>query len=107
MTKPFLLTVAARNNLLNTGRFTAKRGGNPQPNKFLKQLDDTFRLLARQPKPHLVLQRPLVYFSPAIDAKPCAIGVTANSGNLCLNLLESKILSTAYRGSNSVASQIR
>lgn len=50
MTQPFLLTVAARNDLLNIGRFTAKRWGNPQRNKYLKQLDDTFRLLARQPE---------------------------------------------------------
>lgn len=58
MTQPFLLTVAARNDLLNIGRFTAKRWGNPQRNKYLKQLDDTSRLLARQPEPHRVLQRP-------------------------------------------------
>ena len=50
MTKPFLLTVAARNDLLNIGRFTVKRWGNPQRNKYLKQFDDTFRLLARQPE---------------------------------------------------------
>lgn len=50
MTKPFLLTVAARNDLLNIGHFTVKRWGNPQRNKYLKQLDEAFRLLARQPE---------------------------------------------------------
>ena len=50
MTQPFLLTVAARNDLMNIGRFTAKRWGNQQRNKYLKQFDDTFRLPARQPE---------------------------------------------------------
>ena len=46
---PFLLTSAARKDIIDIGRFTAEKWGKPQRNKYLKQLDDAFRLLARQP----------------------------------------------------------
>lgn len=48
--QPYLLTTAARDDLLNIGRFTAKKWGKQQRNKYLKQLDDAFTLLSRQPE---------------------------------------------------------
>lgn len=46
----FLLTVAARQDLIEIGRFTAEKWGARQRNKYLKQLDEAFHLLARQPE---------------------------------------------------------
>lgn len=47
---PFLLTSAARKNIIDIGRFTTKKWGKRRRDKYLKQLDDAFRLLARQPE---------------------------------------------------------
>jgi len=46
---PFLLT-AALSDIIDIGRFTAKNRGKRQRNKYLKQFDDAFNLLARQPE---------------------------------------------------------
>lgn len=48
--QPFLLTTAARKDIINIGRFTAQQWGKRQRDKYLKQLDDAFKLLARQPE---------------------------------------------------------
>ena len=47
---PYLLTAAARKDIIDTGRFTAEKWGKRQRDKYLKQLDDAFKLLARQPE---------------------------------------------------------
>lgn len=47
---PYLLTIAARKDLIDIGRFTTKKWGKRQRDKYLKQLDDAFKLLARQPE---------------------------------------------------------
>ena len=47
--RPFLLTAAARKDTIDIGRFTAEKWGKRQRDKYLKQLDDAFKLLARQP----------------------------------------------------------
>ncbi len=46
---PFLLTAAARKDIIDIGRFTTEKWGKRQRDKYLKQLDDAFSLLARQP----------------------------------------------------------
>lgn len=46
----FLLTSAARKDIMDIGRFTTEKWGKRQRDKYLKQLDDAFRLLARQPE---------------------------------------------------------
>ena len=46
----FLLTSAARKDIIGIGRFTTQKWGRRQRDKYLKQLDDAFRLLARQPE---------------------------------------------------------
>ena len=46
---PYLLTTTARKDLIDIGRFTAGKLGKRQRDKYLKQLDDAFKLLARQP----------------------------------------------------------
>lgn len=46
----FLLTSAARKDIIEIGRFTSEKWGKRQRDKYLKQLDDTFRLLARKPE---------------------------------------------------------
>lgn len=46
----FLLTSAARKDVIDIGRFTTEKWGKRQRDKYLKQLDDAFRLLARQPE---------------------------------------------------------
>lgn len=48
--RPFLLTTAARKDIIEIGRFTAGKWGKRQRDKYLKQLDDAFTLLARQPE---------------------------------------------------------
>ena len=48
--RPFLLTAAARKDIIDIGRFTTDKWGKRQRNKYLKQLDDAFKLLARQPE---------------------------------------------------------
>ena len=48
--RPYLLTTAARKDLIEIGRFTTEKWGKRQRNKYLKQLDDAFELLARQPE---------------------------------------------------------
>ena len=48
--RPYLLTTAARKDLIDIGRFTTEKWGKRQRNKYLKQLDDAFELLARQPE---------------------------------------------------------
>lgn len=47
---PYLLTAAARKDLIDIGRFTSEKWGKRQRDKYLKQLDDAFKLLARQPE---------------------------------------------------------
>lgn len=47
--RPYLLTAAARKDVIDIGRFTAEKWGKRQRDKYLKQLDDAFQLLARQP----------------------------------------------------------
>lgn len=47
--RPYLLTAAAREDIIAIGRFTADKWGKCQRNKYLKQLDNAFELLARQP----------------------------------------------------------
>ncbi|WP_409526046.1 type II toxin-antitoxin system RelE/ParE family toxin [Nitrincola sp. MINF-07-Sa-05] len=47
--RSYLLTAAARKDVINIGRFTAEKWGKRQRDKYLKQLDDAFKLLARQP----------------------------------------------------------
>jgi toxin ParE1/3/4 len=46
--RPYLLTSAARKDLIDIGRFTTEKWGKRQRDKYLKQLDDAFNLLARQ-----------------------------------------------------------
>lgn len=48
--QPFLLTIAARSDLIDIGRFTSDKWGKRQRDKYLKQLDDAFKLLARKPE---------------------------------------------------------
>jgi toxin ParE1/3/4 len=48
--RPFLLTFAARKDIIDIGRFTSEKWGKRQRDKYLKQLDDAFRLLARLPE---------------------------------------------------------
>ena len=48
--RSYLLTAAARKDLIDIGRFTAEKWGKRQRDKYLKQLDDAFKLLARQPE---------------------------------------------------------
>jgi len=48
--RPYLLTVAARKDIIDIGRFTTEKWGKRQRDKYLKQLDDGFKLLARQPE---------------------------------------------------------
>ena len=47
--RPYLLTVAARRDLIDIGRFTVEKWGKRQRDKYLRQLDDAFTLLAGQP----------------------------------------------------------
>ncbi|MFK4754124.1 type II toxin-antitoxin system RelE/ParE family toxin [Oceanobacter antarcticus] len=48
--RSYLLTAAARKDLIDIGRFTSEKWGKRQRDKYLKQLDDAFKLLARQPE---------------------------------------------------------
>ncbi len=48
--RPYLLTAAARKDIIDIGRFTTEKWGKRQRDKYLKQLDDGFKLLARQPE---------------------------------------------------------
>ncbi len=48
--RPYLLTAAARKDLIDIGRFTNEKWGKRQRDKYLKQLDDAFKLLSRQPE---------------------------------------------------------
>ena len=48
--RPFLLTGAARKDIVNIGRYTGHKWGRRQRDKYLKQLDTTFKLLAHQPE---------------------------------------------------------
>ena len=48
--RPYLLTAAARKDLIDIGRFTTEKWGKRQCDKYLKQLDDAFKLLSRQPE---------------------------------------------------------
>ena len=48
--QPYLLTTTARKDLIDIGRCTSERWGKRQRDKYLKQLDDAFKLLARQPE---------------------------------------------------------
>jgi toxin ParE1/3/4 len=47
--KLFALSYQAKNDLLEIGVFTAQTWGKVQRNYYLKQLDDTFHLLAKKP----------------------------------------------------------
>lgn len=46
----YLLTAAARKDMIEIGRFSHEKWGKRQRDKYLKQLDDAFKLLARQPE---------------------------------------------------------
>jgi len=46
--RPYQLTAAARKDIVDIGRFTSEKWGKRQRDKYLKQLDDAFKLLARQ-----------------------------------------------------------
>jgi len=46
----FLLTKAAKNDLVGIAKFTQQRWGVDQRNKYLAQLDDTFHQLATNPE---------------------------------------------------------
>ena len=48
--RPYLLTAAARQDVVDIGRFTTEKWGRRQRDKYLKQLDDAFKLLSRQPE---------------------------------------------------------
>ena len=48
--RPFLLTAAARKDIIDIGRYTTEKWGKRQRDKYLKQLDDAFKLLSRQPE---------------------------------------------------------
>lgn len=48
--RPYLLTRAARKDFVDIGRFTAEKWGKRQRDKYLKQLDEAFKLLSRQPE---------------------------------------------------------
>ena len=48
--KAFILTAKAKSDLRDIGRFTQNRWNRDQRNRYLKQFDDTFHLLAKQPK---------------------------------------------------------
>lgn len=48
--RPYQLTTAARKDIIDIGRYTAKKWGKRQRDKYLKQLDEAFKLLARQPE---------------------------------------------------------
>lgn len=48
--RPYSVSVAARKDLVDIGRFTAEKWGKRQRDKYLRQLDDAFKLLARQPE---------------------------------------------------------
>ena len=47
--KPFVLTNKAKADLKAIAVFTAKRWGVKQRNSYIKQFDDTFHLLAKNP----------------------------------------------------------
>jgi toxin ParE1/3/4 len=47
--RPYLLTATARKDMVDIGRFTAEKWGKRQRDKYLKQLDDAFKLVARGP----------------------------------------------------------
>lgn len=46
--RPYLLTAAARKDFMDIGRFTAEKWGKRQRDKYMKHLDDAFKMLARQ-----------------------------------------------------------
>ena len=48
--RPYLLTAAARKDVIEIGRFSTKKWGKRQRDRYLKQLDDAFEILARQPE---------------------------------------------------------
>ncbi len=48
--RDFVLTRAARGDLLDIGRFTASRWGKAQRNAYLARLDDAFHQLAENPE---------------------------------------------------------
>lgn len=48
--RSYLLTAAARKDVIEIGRFTTGKWGKRQRDKYLKQLDDAFKLLGRQPE---------------------------------------------------------
>jgi len=47
--RPYLLTSSARKDVVEIGRFTTEKWGKRQRDTYLRQLDDAFKLLARQP----------------------------------------------------------
>lgn len=47
---PYQLTATARKDLIRIGRFTTEKWGKRQRDKYLKQFDDAFKLLSRQPE---------------------------------------------------------
>lgn len=47
--RSYLLTAAARKDIIEIGRFTARKWGKRLRDKYLKQLDDAFKLIASQP----------------------------------------------------------
>ena len=48
--RSYLLTATARKDVIEIGRFTTGKWGKRQRDKYLKQLDDAFKLLSHQPE---------------------------------------------------------
>jgi toxin ParE1/3/4 len=48
--RPFLLTNSAQKDVIEIGRYTSSTWGKRQRDKYLKQLDDAFKLLGRKPE---------------------------------------------------------
>ena len=46
----FILSVAAKTDLLKIGRFSERRWGKAQRNYYLKQIDDAFQFIASNPQ---------------------------------------------------------
>ena len=91
MMLPFQLTAAARKDLIEIGRFTAGKWGKRQRDRYLKQLDDAFKLLSRQPdigrdaediKPGCKKYNQgshIIFYRPGTDSKNVVIRILHNS----------------------------
>ncbi len=56
MTKMFRLTPRAKDDLMSIGRYTLRKWGKKQRNRYLHELDERFQWLAEQP--HMGKHRP-------------------------------------------------